>query len=137
MADLSPEASNAFKLPLFEISILKNKKRPRTLVQILSHGGARGICYVLPTVKKSPDEVIKKSANHTAEFAAEGAKHRAGGPSPEKFENSTANMHFPGICMSGYKIPRLSWLQKKQVFFWGKFLVLCNERVPILGTILV
>jgi hypothetical protein len=35
MADLSPEASNAFKLPLFEISFLKNKKRPRTLVQIL------------------------------------------------------------------------------------------------------
>jgi hypothetical protein len=28
MADLSPEASNAFKLPLFEISILKNKKAP-------------------------------------------------------------------------------------------------------------
>jgi hypothetical protein len=26
MADLNPEASNAFKLPLFEISILKNKK---------------------------------------------------------------------------------------------------------------
>jgi hypothetical protein len=38
-------------MPLFEISILKNKKRPRTLVQILSHGGARGVCYVLPTVK--------------------------------------------------------------------------------------
>jgi hypothetical protein len=48
MADLSPEASNAFKLPLFEISILKNKKRPRTLVQILSHG---------------------KSANHEPNFA--------------------------------------------------------------------
>jgi hypothetical protein len=29
MAVLSPEASNAFKLPLFEISILKNKKCPR------------------------------------------------------------------------------------------------------------
>jgi hypothetical protein len=28
MADISPEASNAFKLPLFEISILKNKKGP-------------------------------------------------------------------------------------------------------------
>jgi hypothetical protein len=28
MADLSPEASNALKLPLFEISILKNKKGP-------------------------------------------------------------------------------------------------------------
>jgi hypothetical protein len=26
MADLSPEASYAFKLPLFEISILKDKK---------------------------------------------------------------------------------------------------------------
>jgi hypothetical protein len=51
MADLSPEASNAFKLPLFEISILKNKKRHRTLVQILSHGGAGGVCFVLPTVK--------------------------------------------------------------------------------------
>jgi hypothetical protein len=56
MADLSPEASNAFKLPRFEISILKNKKRPRTLGQILSHGGA-------------PDDVIEKSASHTAEFA--------------------------------------------------------------------
>jgi hypothetical protein len=66
MTDLSPEASNAFKLPLFEISILKKKKRPRTLVHILSDGGARGICYVLPTVKKMPDE---KSACHTAEFA--------------------------------------------------------------------
>jgi hypothetical protein len=51
MADLCPEASNAFKLPLFEISILKNKKRHRTLVQILSHGGARGVCYVLPQSK--------------------------------------------------------------------------------------
>jgi hypothetical protein len=69
MADLSPEASNAFKLPLFEISILKNKKWPRTLVHILSHGGARGICYVLPTVKKPPDDVIEKSASHAAEFA--------------------------------------------------------------------
>jgi hypothetical protein len=59
----------AFKLPLFEISILKNKKRPRTLVLILSHGGARGICYVPPTVKKPPDDVIEKSASHTAEFA--------------------------------------------------------------------
>jgi hypothetical protein len=69
MADLNPEASNAFKLPLFEISILKNKKKARTLVQILSHGGARGVCYVLPTVKKLLDDVIEKSANHTAEFA--------------------------------------------------------------------
>jgi hypothetical protein len=59
MPDLSTEASNAFKLPLFEISILKNKKRPRTLVQILTHGGARGVCYVLPTVKKPPDDVIE------------------------------------------------------------------------------
>jgi hypothetical protein len=67
MADLSPEASNAFKLLLFEISIIKNKKGPG-LVQILSHGGARGVCYVLPTVKKTPDDVIEKSANHTAEF---------------------------------------------------------------------
>jgi hypothetical protein len=64
------------------------------------------------------------------------------------------------ICIflaSGYKIPRLSWLQKKQVFsgenfwfcamneclFWvsGENLVfcnfLCNERVPFLGKILV
>jgi hypothetical protein len=48
IADLSPEASNAFKLPLFEISILKDKKRPRTFVQILSPGGTRGVCYVLP-----------------------------------------------------------------------------------------
>jgi hypothetical protein len=69
MADLGPEASNAFKLPLFEISILKIKHWPRILVQILSHGGARGVCYVLPTVKKPPDDVIEKSANHTAEFA--------------------------------------------------------------------
>jgi hypothetical protein len=71
IADLSPEASNAFKLPFFEISILQNEKRPRTLVQILSHGGARGICYDLPTVKKPPDDVIEKSTNHihTAEFA--------------------------------------------------------------------
>jgi hypothetical protein len=38
------------------------------LVQILSHGGARGVCYILPTVKKMPDDVIEKSANHTAEF---------------------------------------------------------------------
>jgi hypothetical protein len=66
MPDLSPEASNAFKLPLFEISILKNNKRPRTLVHILSHGGTRGI---LPTVKKPPYYVIEKSASHTAEFA--------------------------------------------------------------------
>jgi hypothetical protein len=30
MADLGPEASNAFKLPIFEISILKDeKKSPR------------------------------------------------------------------------------------------------------------
>jgi hypothetical protein len=28
MVDLSPEASNAFKLPRFEISILKDKKGP-------------------------------------------------------------------------------------------------------------
>jgi hypothetical protein len=67
MADLSPEASNAFKLPLFEI--LKFKNWPRTFIQIWSHGGARGVCYVLPTVKKPPDDVIEKSANHTAEFA--------------------------------------------------------------------
>jgi hypothetical protein len=39
-ADLSPEASNAFKLPLFEISILKDKKRLQTLLWILSPGGA-------------------------------------------------------------------------------------------------
>jgi hypothetical protein len=31
-----PEASNAFKLPFFEISILHNKKRPLTLVQIFN-----------------------------------------------------------------------------------------------------
>jgi hypothetical protein len=48
MADLSPEASNAFKLAFFEISILEDKKWPRTLVQILSPGGARGVCYILP-----------------------------------------------------------------------------------------
>jgi hypothetical protein len=29
MADLNPEASNAFKLPIFEISILKDEKVPR------------------------------------------------------------------------------------------------------------
>jgi hypothetical protein len=69
IAGLSPETSNAFKLPLFEISIFMNKKRPRTLVQILSHGGARGECYVLPTVKKPPDDVMEKSASHTAEFS--------------------------------------------------------------------
>jgi hypothetical protein len=69
IADLSPEVSIAFKLPLFEISILKNKKRPRTLVQILPHGDARGVCYILPTVKKMPDDVIEKSANHIVEFA--------------------------------------------------------------------
>jgi hypothetical protein len=57
MADLGPEASNAFKLPLFEISFLKDKKRPQTLVQILSPGGARGVCYVLPTVKKTPERM--------------------------------------------------------------------------------
>jgi hypothetical protein len=62
MADLSPEVSNAFKLTLFEISILQNKKRHWTLVQILSHGGARGVCFVLPTVKKPPDDVVEKSA---------------------------------------------------------------------------
>jgi hypothetical protein len=28
MADLSPETSNTFKLPLFEIAILKDKKGP-------------------------------------------------------------------------------------------------------------
>jgi hypothetical protein len=46
MADLSPEASNAFKLPFFEISILQNKKRPRTLVQI-NHTAefAVGVCW--------------------------------------------------------------------------------------------
>jgi hypothetical protein len=44
------------------------------------------------------------------------------------------------ICVflaSGNKIPRLSWLQKKHFFFWGTFLVLCNERVPFLGKIWV
>jgi hypothetical protein len=30
-----------------------------------------------------------------------------------------------------------SKVAKKQVFFWGKFLVLYNERVPFLGKILV
>jgi hypothetical protein len=70
MAHLSPEASNAFKLPLFEITILQNQKRPRTLVQILSHGGARGVCYVLPTVKKPPDDVIEKSANHNSRICS-------------------------------------------------------------------
>jgi hypothetical protein len=33
MTDLSPEASNAFKLPIFEI--LEDEKRPRALVQRL------------------------------------------------------------------------------------------------------
>jgi hypothetical protein len=40
MADLSPEASNAFKLPIFENSIHEDEKSPRALVQILSPGGA-------------------------------------------------------------------------------------------------
>jgi hypothetical protein len=31
MADLSPEASNAFKLPIFEISILKDEKKSRCI----------------------------------------------------------------------------------------------------------
>jgi hypothetical protein len=43
-------------------------KRLRTLVQILSHGVARGVCHVLPTVKKPPDDIIEKSANHTADL---------------------------------------------------------------------
>jgi hypothetical protein len=46
MADLTPEASNAFKLPIFEISILEDEKSPRALIQILSPGGARGIYLV-------------------------------------------------------------------------------------------
>jgi hypothetical protein len=33
------------------------------LVQILSPGGARGIYLVLPTVKKTPDDIIEKSAD--------------------------------------------------------------------------
>jgi hypothetical protein len=41
MTHLSPEASNAFQLPLFEISILEDKKGPG------------GVCYILPTVKKT------------------------------------------------------------------------------------
>jgi hypothetical protein len=49
MADLSPEASNYFKLPIFEISILEDEKSPRALVQILSPGGARGVYLVLPS----------------------------------------------------------------------------------------
>jgi hypothetical protein len=57
--DLSPEASNAFKLPIFEISILEDEKSPWALVQILSPGGARGFYLVLPAVI-----VIEKSANH-------------------------------------------------------------------------
>jgi hypothetical protein len=55
IADLSPSS--------------RIKKNNRTLVHILSHGGARGVCNVLPTVKKPPDDVIEKSASHTAEFA--------------------------------------------------------------------
>jgi hypothetical protein len=51
MADLSPEASNAFKLPIFEISILKEKKSPHALVQILSPGGARGDFMFYPKLK--------------------------------------------------------------------------------------
>jgi hypothetical protein len=51
MADLSPEASNAFKLPIFEISILKDKKSPHALVQILSPGGARGDFIFYPQLK--------------------------------------------------------------------------------------
>jgi hypothetical protein len=69
-----PEASNAFKRPIFEISILKVKdeKSPHALVQIFSPGGARGdftlyplSTHCLPTVKKTPDDVINKSANQT------------------------------------------------------------------------
>jgi hypothetical protein len=45
------------------ISILEDEKSPRALVQILSPGGARGIYFVLPTVKKMLDDVIEKSAN--------------------------------------------------------------------------
>jgi hypothetical protein len=62
MADLRPEASNSFKLPLFEISIVKDKKMPRTLVHILSPGDARGICYIPPKVQTLSDDVIEKSA---------------------------------------------------------------------------
>jgi hypothetical protein len=40
MAELSPEASNAF---IFEISILEDEKSPWALVQSLSHGCARGV----------------------------------------------------------------------------------------------
>jgi hypothetical protein len=35
MSDLSPEASNAVKLPIFEISILEDEKSSWVLVQIL------------------------------------------------------------------------------------------------------
>jgi hypothetical protein len=40
----------------------------------LSHGGTRGVCFVLPTVKKPPDDVIEKSANLAAEFAVKNVK---------------------------------------------------------------
>jgi hypothetical protein len=64
IADLSP--SNAFKLPIFEISILEDEKSSRALAQIVSPGGARGVYLVLSTVKKWPDDIIEKSANRTA-----------------------------------------------------------------------
>jgi hypothetical protein len=48
MADLSPEASNAFKLPIFEISILKDEKSPHALLPILSPGDARGVLPFYP-----------------------------------------------------------------------------------------
>jgi hypothetical protein len=62
MADLSPETSNTFKLPLFEIAILKDKKGPRTLVQILSPGGASCFFMFAAAFKKLPDDVFEKSA---------------------------------------------------------------------------
>jgi hypothetical protein len=51
MADLSLEASNAFKLLIFEISILKDEKSPHALVQILPPGGARGDFTFYPQLK--------------------------------------------------------------------------------------
>jgi hypothetical protein len=73
MADLSPEVSNAFELPIFEISILEDEKSPCALVQNLSPGGARGVFYRHgATVKKPPDDVIDIVSQSYSQFAVSG-----------------------------------------------------------------
>jgi hypothetical protein len=58
--------------------------------------------------------------------SADGAKLRAGS---EKLKIQGL-MRFPGI----WEYDSTSFLvAKKHFFFWGKYLVLCNERVPFLG----